>query len=220
MRAPGAVGRLGVMLASIRGTTTTIGLTVSARLNEGVYRKGRKATRQELDRLRLKPHEVCPAWNYTSAPGRTWQERAVRKTGPSNPPGVRPGGCGWVSALRQERSHRAWGTSRYLARQRRQLATMLPRTCPASDSASLPGTRRKCFSDKPDITREPNKHLAFGLGAHYCLGAALARLEGQLAIGTLLRRAPGLRLAVAPAALRWRSGLVLRGLKALPVRLA
>jgi cytochrome P450 PksS len=74
--------------------------------------------------------------------------------------------------------------------------------------------------DKLEITREPNKHLAFGLGAHYCLGAALARLEGQLAIGTLLRRAPGLRLAVEPAALRWRSGLVLRGLRALPVRLA
>src|SRR5262249_3757858 len=74
--------------------------------------------------------------------------------------------------------------------------------------------------DKLDITREPNKHLSFGLGAHYCLGAALARLEGQLAIGTLLRRAPGLRLAVEPAALRWRSGLVLRGLKALPVWLA
>jgi len=74
--------------------------------------------------------------------------------------------------------------------------------------------------DKLDLTREPNKHLSFGLGAHYCLGAALARLEGQLAVGTLLRRAPGLRLAVEPAALRWRSGLVLRGLKALPVWLA
>jgi cytochrome P450 PksS len=71
--------------------------------------------------------------------------------------------------------------------------------------------------DKLDITREPNKHLAFGLGAHYCLGAALARMEGQIAISTLLRRAPGLRLAVEPVALRWRPGLVLRGLKALPV---
>jgi cytochrome P450 PksS len=74
--------------------------------------------------------------------------------------------------------------------------------------------------DKLDITREPNKHLAFGLGAHFCLGAALARMEGQIAIGTLLRRAPGLRLAVEPGALRWRPGLVLRGLKALPVAVA
>jgi cytochrome P450 PksS len=74
--------------------------------------------------------------------------------------------------------------------------------------------------DKLDITREPNRHLAFGLGAHFCLGAALARMEGQIAIGTLLRRAPGLRLAVEPGALRWRPGLVLRGLKALPVSVA
>jgi cytochrome P450 PksS len=73
--------------------------------------------------------------------------------------------------------------------------------------------------DKLDITREPNRHLAFGLGAHFCLGAALARLEGQVALGTLLRRAPGLRLAVPAAALRWRPGLVLRGLEALPVTL-
>ena len=71
--------------------------------------------------------------------------------------------------------------------------------------------------DTLDITREPNRHLAFGLGAHFCLGASLARLEGQIAINTLLRRAPGLRLAVPPAALRWRSGLLLRGLEALPV---
>jgi cytochrome P450 PksS len=71
--------------------------------------------------------------------------------------------------------------------------------------------------DKLDITREPNKHLSFGLGAHYCLGAALARMEGQIAINTLLRRAPGLRLSVAPETVPWRPGLVLRGLKALPV---
>ena len=71
-----------------------------------------------------------------------------------------------------------------------------------------------------DITREPNRHLAFGLGVHYCLGAPLARLEGQIAIDALLRRVSDLRLAVAPEALRWRRGLVLRGLETLPVQLS
>jgi len=73
--------------------------------------------------------------------------------------------------------------------------------------------------DKLDLTREPNRHLSFGLGIHFCLGAALARLEGQIAIQALLRRAPGLRLAVPAESLRWRRGLVLRGLEALPVTL-
>jgi cytochrome P450 PksS len=71
--------------------------------------------------------------------------------------------------------------------------------------------------DRLDVTREPNRHLSFGLGPHFCLGAPLARLEGQVAIDTLLRRATGLRLGVAPAGLRWRPGLVLRGLESLPV---
>jgi cytochrome P450 len=71
--------------------------------------------------------------------------------------------------------------------------------------------------DVLDITRENNKHLAFGLGVHYCLGAPLARLEGQIAINTLLRRARDFRLAVPREKLRWRRGLVLRSLEALPV---
>ncbi len=71
--------------------------------------------------------------------------------------------------------------------------------------------------DALDLTREPNKHLAFGLGPHFCLGAPLARLEGQIAINTLLRRIPDMRLTGAPDVPRWRSGLLLRGLESLAV---
>jgi cytochrome P450 len=71
--------------------------------------------------------------------------------------------------------------------------------------------------DDLDIERENNRHLAFGLGAHYCAGAPLARLEGQIAINALVQRMPNLRLKVAPDALKWRAGITLRGLEALPV---
>jgi len=72
-------------------------------------------------------------------------------------------------------------------------------------------------ADRLDLRREPNPHVAFGFGIHYCLGAALARLEGQIAIATLLRRIPSLKLAIPSNALRWKRGLVLRGLESLPV---
>lgn len=74
-----------------------------------------------------------------------------------------------------------------------------------------------------DITRTDGGHLAFGHGIHYCLGASLARLEGQVAIGALLARFPDLSLAAAPEDLRWRPGgpaNILRGLESLPVHLA
>ena len=73
--------------------------------------------------------------------------------------------------------------------------------------------------DVLDIDRSGARHLAFGHGVHHCLGAPLARLEGRIALGTLLRRFPQLRLAVADDALRWGhgDGLVLRGLSELPV---
>ena len=73
-------------------------------------------------------------------------------------------------------------------------------------------------ADKLDLARENNRHVAFGLGAHFCLGAPLARLEGQIAINTLLQRLPKLQLAVPVNALRWRATPVLRGLETLPVR--
>lgn len=73
--------------------------------------------------------------------------------------------------------------------------------------------------DKLDLTRSPNRHLAFGQGAHYCVGAILARMEGQIALTNLLRHCPDLRLAVPRERLRWRKSLVLRGLESLPVAL-
>lgn len=74
--------------------------------------------------------------------------------------------------------------------------------------------------DRPDVldlARRDNQHLGYGHGIHYCLGAPLARLEGQTALATLLTRLPDLRLAADPAELRWRGGLIMRGLRTLPV---
>ncbi|HYB01553.1 MAG TPA: cytochrome P450 [Ktedonobacteraceae bacterium] len=71
--------------------------------------------------------------------------------------------------------------------------------------------------DMLDITRKNNRHLAFGHGVHFCLGAPLARLEGQIALSTLIQRMPNLRLNIAPDQVRWRGTFVLRGLEALPV---
>ena len=72
--------------------------------------------------------------------------------------------------------------------------------------------------DRLDITREPNKHLSFGHGIHFCLGAPLARMEAQIAINTLLDRMSNLRLNCSSKSLRWRPSLILRGLEELPVK--
>jgi cytochrome P450 PksS len=74
--------------------------------------------------------------------------------------------------------------------------------------------------DTLDLGREPNKHLTFGLGIHYCLGAPLARLEGQIAIQTLVNRFPKLRLSKPAESLKWRTGFIIRGPKQLPVALS
>jgi cytochrome P450 len=66
-----------------------------------------------------------------------------------------------------------------------------------------------------DVGRADSPHLAFGHGLHYCLGAPLARLEGHIAIGTLLRRYPTMRLGTGEVA--WRPGMYMRGLVDLPV---
>jgi cytochrome P450 PksS len=74
-------------------------------------------------------------------------------------------------------------------------------------------------ADRLDIARSPNRHVAFGYGIHYCLGAPLARLEGRIAILNLVRRFPELRLAVPREKLVWRKNLGLHGLKALALHL-
>ncbi|HYV50060.1 MAG TPA: cytochrome P450 [Myxococcaceae bacterium] len=75
------------------------------------------------------------------------------------------------------------------------------------------------FSDPDalDVGRDPNRHLGFGMGIHYCLGAPLARLEGAIAIQNAVQRLPNLRLTVPVEKLRWRTGFVIRGLRKLPV---
>ena len=79
------------------------------------------------------------------------------------------------------------------------------------DEDAFPG------ADTLDLTRTPNKHIAFSHGPHYCLGAALARMELRVAIGSLIARLPGLRLAVDAADLTWRTGSIQRGPEGLPV---
>jgi cytochrome P450 len=70
--------------------------------------------------------------------------------------------------------------------------------------------------DRLDLARGDNRHIAFGWGIHFCLGAPLARVEGQIAIDTLVRRLP--RLELATESPEYRQSLTLRGLKTLPVK--
>ena len=75
--------------------------------------------------------------------------------------------------------------------------------------------RRFHDPDGLDLTRKDNPHLTFGLGIHYCIGAPLARLELQVALATLLRRLPEIRVAKEPV--EYTGGFIIRGHKAMPV---
>lgn len=59
---------LDIMLGYIRGTSTRTGLKVKAYLHEGIYQRGQKVTKEEMELLNLQPHTVCPQWNYTVMP--------------------------------------------------------------------------------------------------------------------------------------------------------
>ena len=71
--------------------------------------------------------------------------------------------------------------------------------------------------EKLDLERRPNHHIAFGTGIHFCLGHQLARIEAMCALQALFTRWPGLRLAVAPADIRWQRRPGLRAIVKLPV---
>jgi cytochrome P450 len=92
---------------------------------------------------------------------------------------------------------------------------VLPATSSANrNPARFPGP------DRLDLSRDTSGHLAFGHGVHYCLGAPLARMEAEVALGALLARFPRISLAVPPEELRWRPVSLMNGLESLPVRLA
>ncbi|NUU78943.1 cytochrome P450 family protein [Paenibacillus xylanilyticus] len=88
----------------------------------------------------------------------------------------------------------------------------------ALDSANRDDAKFK-DADVFDITREKSSHLAFGTGIHLCLGAPLARLEGEIAIHTLLARFPEIQLQTDVTQLEWRPGMIVRGVKEIPVQL-
>ncbi|MFD9894644.1 cytochrome P450 [Amycolatopsis sp. NPDC059027] len=71
--------------------------------------------------------------------------------------------------------------------------------------------------ERIDLTRKKNPHLTFGFGPHHCIGAQLARLELQVALGALLERFPNLRFADGPEGVEWKFGVIVRGPSLLPV---
>ncbi len=86
----------------------------------------------------------------------------------------------------------------------------------------ISANRDESVFDQPeelDLGRDPNRHITFAFGAHYCLGNQLARLEGRMAIGALVQRFPNMRLAVTRDNLRYKPTQSLRGLRELPLHL-
>jgi cytochrome P450 len=114
------------------------------------------------------------------------------------------------------------GTERYTKEHVTISGTTIPKGCMVLAAIASANRDDRQFSDpdKFDIAREPNKHLAFGLGPHYCLGAPLARLEAQIAIAALLEATSEMSLRIDRSKLQWNRGLILRGLHSLPLTVA
>lgn len=116
----------------------------------------------------------------------------------------------------------AWASLRVAAEDMQLGGVHIPKGSFVHLSLSSAGHDSEVYDDPErfDITRSPNHHLSFGHGTHFCVGAPLARIQGEIAFTTLLRRLPQFELAVAPEEIVWVADSSLsRGLEALPIRL-
>jgi cytochrome P450 len=113
-----------------------------------------------------------------------------------------------------------FGLPRYLREETEVSGTTLPRGTTVVCSMAAANRDESAFeaADEMDLSRSPNPHLAFGSGAHSCLGQALARTELQVVLEVLLRRLPTLELAVPVEELERVEGLAVGGLRTVPVR--
>jgi cytochrome P450 len=122
-------------------------------------------------------------------------------------------------ALRTD-ANAGFGMARYLTEDVEIAGTVLPSGTTAVCSMAAANRDESMFdaADEMNLGRSPNPHLAFGAGAHSCIGQPLARTELQAVLDVLLRKLPSLELAVGVADLRRVEGLVVGGLQELPVR--
>ncbi|MEU7739741.1 cytochrome P450 [Nonomuraea sp. NPDC049158] len=113
-----------------------------------------------------------------------------------------------------------FGLPRYLKEETEVSGTVLPKGTTVICSMAAANRDESAFeaADQMDLTRSPNAHLAFGSGAHSCLGQALARTELQVVLEVLLRKLPTLELAVPVEELERVEGLAVGGLRTVPVR--
>ena len=117
---------------------------------------------------------------------------------------MKPGGCGFTRIVRVE--HEVCGRSLKVGDRVFAIINAANRDEEHFENA-----------DQLDLSRIPNRHLTFGQGIHFCLGAQLARLEARIALPMLLARFPS--MAPGDEAPVWMDALIMRGLKSLPVRL-
>ncbi|MFI2203090.1 cytochrome P450 [Streptomyces sp. NPDC020192] len=115
----------------------------------------------------------------------------------------------------------AWASLRVAAEDMHLGGVDIPQGSFVHLSLSSAGHDPEVYDDPErfDVTRSPNRHLGFGHGPHFCIGAPLGRLQGEIAFSALLRRLPGLALAVPAEEIAWLSDSSLsRGLESLPLR--